>query len=261
MTRSFEDTLALFTDAKRSGKTYKATCPAHADEIRSLSISRAKDGANAVFNCMAGCSLRELLEAKPELRYPARSASPVPDSDAEKTSGKHTFTMAFDCVERLCTVHGVRLGTNAKRVFSRIQRNSIRQKPKHCAGRTLAADLGISRSTVNAALKQLRDARMLTSEQTRRKHGIIGVSAYVCMPLDLIVDDDTAATWEPAGRLRRANWSQRLARLTLPQIEALCGAPDAEAECADVAAAHDVDDGDMVREVRVIGTRHGMAQI
>lgn len=50
------------THAKRSGKQWKAVCPAHPDKVASLSIREGENG-KAIVHCHAGCSFRDILTA------------------------------------------------------------------------------------------------------------------------------------------------------------------------------------------------------
>lgn len=54
--------LAHLPDAKRSGKGFKACCPAHEDRNPSLSISEADDGT-VLLKCFAGCATEDVVAA------------------------------------------------------------------------------------------------------------------------------------------------------------------------------------------------------
>lgn len=57
-----EKVLAQLPDSKRSGKGFKACCPAHKDRNPSLSISEADDGT-VLLKCFAGCAVEEVVAA------------------------------------------------------------------------------------------------------------------------------------------------------------------------------------------------------
>ena len=56
------ENLILRLNAKRSGKLWKAKCPAHDDQTPSLSISEGNDG-RALVKCHAGCATDDVLAA------------------------------------------------------------------------------------------------------------------------------------------------------------------------------------------------------
>jgi hypothetical protein len=58
---TLENIVAHF-NAKRSGKEWKAKCPAHDDHTPSLSIAAGRNGC-VLLNCRAGCTLDEILAA------------------------------------------------------------------------------------------------------------------------------------------------------------------------------------------------------
>lgn len=68
-------------DAKRSGKEFKAKCPAHNDSTPSLSISQGNDGV--VMICHAGCPTDSVLASK------GLSASDLFDSDSTVAISDH----------------------------------------------------------------------------------------------------------------------------------------------------------------------------
>jgi hypothetical protein len=57
-----EKFLTHLPDHKRSGKGFKACCPAHEDRNPSLSISEADDGS-VLLKCFAGCTAKEVVAA------------------------------------------------------------------------------------------------------------------------------------------------------------------------------------------------------
>ena len=57
-----EKVLTAIGDYKRSGKSYKARCPAHEDHNPSLSLSEAKDG-KVLLKCHAGCTPEAVVRA------------------------------------------------------------------------------------------------------------------------------------------------------------------------------------------------------
>ena len=57
-----EKLLSAIGDYKRSGKSYKARCPAHEDNSPSLSISAAEDGTVLV-KCHSGCTAEAIVTA------------------------------------------------------------------------------------------------------------------------------------------------------------------------------------------------------
>jgi putative DNA primase/helicase len=56
------DTLARALQARRSGSTWMAKCPAHEDRNPSLAI-REGDGGNVLLHCHAGCRQRDVIDA------------------------------------------------------------------------------------------------------------------------------------------------------------------------------------------------------
>jgi DNA primase len=50
-------------DAKKSGDSWIAVCPAHDDHDPSLSISEGKDG-RVLLKCFAGCQFDAILSAR-----------------------------------------------------------------------------------------------------------------------------------------------------------------------------------------------------
>src|SRR4051794_36130728 len=58
------DAIVLGLQARRSGSTWMAKCPAHDDRVPSLSISE-KDG-KVLVKCFAGCEQRNVIEALKE---------------------------------------------------------------------------------------------------------------------------------------------------------------------------------------------------
>jgi len=57
-----ERVLALLDDVQRSGKGWKARCPAHDDQHPSLSVKEGKDG-RCLLNCKAHCPTEAVVEA------------------------------------------------------------------------------------------------------------------------------------------------------------------------------------------------------
>lgn len=80
-----EEVLALLSGHRRSGKGYKARCPAHDDGKPSLGVWKRPDG-NAGVKCHAGCSEDQVWAAlgvlKPALHLPAPKSWPVGHSPA-----------------------------------------------------------------------------------------------------------------------------------------------------------------------------------
>lgn len=59
----FDEILALFPDAKKSGDGWTAKCPAHLDGSPSLSISEGHDG-RTLLHCHAGCTPQAICNAR-----------------------------------------------------------------------------------------------------------------------------------------------------------------------------------------------------
>jgi hypothetical protein len=80
-----EKFLARLPDHKRSGKGFKACCPAHEDRNPSLSISEADDGT-VLLKCFAGCATEDVVAAMrldmADL-FPAQQELPRPASQRE----------------------------------------------------------------------------------------------------------------------------------------------------------------------------------
>jgi putative DNA primase/helicase len=106
-------------DGRKSGKGWKAKCPAHEDKVASLSILEGKEGA-VLLKCFAGCSLDAILSAVGKTKrdlfakemfatqsQPREEAKPAPpfnwqplvdaftDKDAEKVARWRGFTPEF----------------------------------------------------------------------------------------------------------------------------------------------------------------------
>ena len=60
--RPLEKVLDRLDGTRQPNGSWKATCPAHADKIPSLSISEGDDG-RALLNCFAGCETEDVLAA------------------------------------------------------------------------------------------------------------------------------------------------------------------------------------------------------
>jgi hypothetical protein len=98
-------------DAKKSGKGWKAKCPAHDDDRPSLSISEGHNGC-ILINCLAGCSLDEILAAlgltkrdlfPDSMRLPAAAASAQTNpASAKKIAAKFDWQA---CVAAMTDEH------------------------------------------------------------------------------------------------------------------------------------------------------------
>ena len=60
--RPIENVLQRLPEYSRSGKGFKAPCPAHDDKKPSLSVTEAEDG-RVLLRCHAGCSTENVIEA------------------------------------------------------------------------------------------------------------------------------------------------------------------------------------------------------
>jgi hypothetical protein len=77
-------------NAKRSGKGWKARCPAHNDRTPSLSIDEGEDGC-ALIHCHAGCDTDDVLAALGMSRrdlFPATYRQPIPKAPAPVKSAE-----------------------------------------------------------------------------------------------------------------------------------------------------------------------------
>ncbi len=76
-----DSVLSRLGDAKRSGKGWKARCPAHEDRHSSLSVTEGNDG-RVLLHCFAGCVYESIVNAlgvtPQELGNPPRGAEPKP---------------------------------------------------------------------------------------------------------------------------------------------------------------------------------------
>lgn len=114
MSQQLELVISKLPDAKRSGGTWYARCPAHEDSRPSLSITEGQDG-RVLLTCHAGCAFEAIMkaldldvkEAMPERvdRKPRKTATPrglLPAHvKAEKKSGTQVFRTMEDAIAHL----------------------------------------------------------------------------------------------------------------------------------------------------------------
>jgi hypothetical protein len=96
-------------NAKRSGKEWKAKCPAHDDHTPSLSITEGRNGC-ILIKCRAGCTLDEILAAVGLHSRDLFRAAPTPQHSSTATQGRTAKKIAakFDwskCVEAFTDKH------------------------------------------------------------------------------------------------------------------------------------------------------------
>ena len=85
---TIQNVLARLPDARQSGSGWQATCPAHEDNVASLSISKGDDG-RALLHCHAGCSIDRICDA---LGLNVVDLFPVKHHPFENTSTLSTST-------------------------------------------------------------------------------------------------------------------------------------------------------------------------
>ena len=90
--------LARLQHVKRQGKGFSARCPAHDDQLPSLSISEGRDG-RIVLHCHAGCSREAVVQAlgltMPDL-FPPSPYAPAPIVTPKPTTDRPALTDTYD---------------------------------------------------------------------------------------------------------------------------------------------------------------------
>ncbi|MFO0877408.1 MAG: DUF3987 domain-containing protein [Gemmataceae bacterium] len=97
---SLDNVLSHLPNAKRSGKGWKAHCPAHEDRKPSLSVSQGDDGT-VLIKCHAGCTTEAILAA---IGLEMRDLFPPKDRPTPPHHGKPaTNGTGFTTVNKVCT--------------------------------------------------------------------------------------------------------------------------------------------------------------
>ena len=109
---TLEEVLERFPDAKPSGKSWMACCPAHEDGNPSLSISEGDDG-RALVHCFAGCPVDAVCEA---VGLKSSDLFPQPSTASTSTEPRQSRKKPGNCRREAVKPQGPAFATSSETV-------------------------------------------------------------------------------------------------------------------------------------------------